>query len=1216
MIAPCGGSVAACLTVELRILGTLEVVDGGRSAGFARRKPRALLAALVINANQVVSADRLIDALWGECPPSSAPNTLQGYVSQVRQAFASLGSHRDDAPLIRTQAPGYVLVVDPEHIDARRFERLAAEARQAMAAFDPDEASRLFHEALSLWRGPALAEFVDEDFAFLEAARLGELRLAAIEDRADAELALGHHVDLVAELQRLVAEHPLRERLWGQLMLALYRAGRQADALRAFQTARRLLADELGIDPGPALRKIEADLLAQAPALNWAPSPGGNHQVKAGDPPGRSSRPGVAHEQLGFPRPLTMGASVGYVGRKQLLAYLADISGQALGGAFRAVFLTGEPGVGKTRTVAEVARVAHAQGAIVLYGRCDEDLAVPYQPFVEALGWYTTHTSAPQLGRHPAELTRLQPLLPSRVADLGSPVSSDPRSEEYLLFEATGSWLFELARAQPVVLVLDDLHWAPKPVVLLLRHLLRAATADAESIPMLVLGTYRDTEVGRDHPLTDLFAERHRLTALDRLTVTGLSPGEVEEFVSRAVELKLDTATTSLARNLHTQTAGNPFFLHEVLRHLTETCGGGGTEQQGVPVDAGRLHVPERVRDVVGGRIRRLSDPARRLLALGAMVGAEFDVELLGTVSGLTEDELVEALDEARKAQLIDETGADRYRFAHALVRATLVEELSATRRRRLHRRIGEAIEKLRSDDVVALTYHFMEAGPDDCDTSRAVRYGLAAAGQALQARALGDAEARFRDVLTLLDTSPHTPQKALAMCGLGEAQRDQGDPEYRRTLLDAARVAEDCGDVALLIRAALSNSRGLSSVIGGLDAERVAVTERALASIGREPSAARALLLSQLAAETTFLPDDRRRLALADEAEGMARQLGDDALLAQVLNRTCHASFSPTRVDRLVARGAEATELSDAIGDPVQRVLARHFWSGALLSAGDISTFRRVTMEMPKAAEQASPTYQWLALATQVRLRQIDGDIAGAQRLNEEAFERGQAIGEPDAPAWWTSTDAMLAWCQGRLTGPISIALRKGMELYPEEPTWVMGYAMTLAMAGRIDEARDVVRMGGRSPQELVRHVFPFLNPMICAVIAFHCDDVELACSVESVLGAHRGRWAHHYVGSAGPVSFPLALCAAVRGEIDAAVALCEEAEDALLRFGSHGLLPVIRTYFAQILLQERSPDVRTRAGGLLRLARRGAEALDAPLLLARIDALAATVSERSTTG
>jgi hypothetical protein len=282
------------------------------------------------------------------------------------------------------------------------------------------------------------------------------------------------------------------------------------------------------------------------------------------------------------------------------------------------------------------------------------------------------------------------------------------------------------------------------------------------------------------------------------------------------------------------------------------------------------MAVPEGVRDVVGRRLGRLSPPTNQMLSVAAVLGRDFDVELLATLRDVPEDSLLDALDEAVGAGLVQETGADRYRFAHVLVRATLLEELSATRRRRLHQRVGEAIEKLRPDDVVALAYHFGQAGPDGEGMSRAVRYGLAAAEQALQARALGDAEARFQQVLGLLDDPATLEAQAriVALCGLGEAQRDQGDAEFRTTLLEAGWLARASGDVPMLVRAALANSRGLPSVIGAVDTDRVAITEAALESVGPEPTAERARLLAHLAAELCFAGDDRRRVALSDEAE------------------------------------------------------------------------------------------------------------------------------------------------------------------------------------------------------------------------------------------------------------------------------------------------------------------------------------------------------------
>jgi DNA-binding SARP family transcriptional activator/tetratricopeptide (TPR) repeat protein len=252
--------------VEFRLLGPLEVLRDGRPVALGGRKPRALLAILLLHANEVVSADRLIDALWGESPPGAAGNTLQAHVSQLRKALAGKRGPPPEGRIV-TQSPGYVIQVLPEELDLARFEQLVDRGRRALAARDVELAARLLREALGLWRGPALPEFAYEPFAEHEIARLGELRLVALEERIETDLAAGSHGQLVPELEQLTAEHPLRERLRGQLILALYRAGRQADALRAYQETRRTLVDELGIEPSPALQQLERAILVQDPGL-------------------------------------------------------------------------------------------------------------------------------------------------------------------------------------------------------------------------------------------------------------------------------------------------------------------------------------------------------------------------------------------------------------------------------------------------------------------------------------------------------------------------------------------------------------------------------------------------------------------------------------------------------------------------------------------------------------------------------------------------------------------------------------------------------------------------------------------------------------------------------------------------------------------------------------------------------------------------------------
>jgi len=250
------------------LLGPLQVEVRGRPVELPGSRTKAVLAILLTNANHVVSADRLIDELWDGQPTPGATTTLQGYVSDLRRALTdALG---EPAPVV-TRRPGYLVRVEPEQLDVLRFERLVAEARatgrQESAGGPSQHRARLLREALEIWRGPALADFVGEGFARPVAARLEEARLWALEERVEAELGTGCHGELVTELGTLTEENPLRERLWGQLMLALYRCGRQAEALRTYQTLRRHLGDELAIEPSPALQRLEHAILTQHPSL-------------------------------------------------------------------------------------------------------------------------------------------------------------------------------------------------------------------------------------------------------------------------------------------------------------------------------------------------------------------------------------------------------------------------------------------------------------------------------------------------------------------------------------------------------------------------------------------------------------------------------------------------------------------------------------------------------------------------------------------------------------------------------------------------------------------------------------------------------------------------------------------------------------------------------------------------------------------------------------
>jgi DNA-binding SARP family transcriptional activator len=284
--------------MDFRVLGPLEVFDGERVVMIGAGKRRSLLALLLLHCNEVVSADRLIDELWGARPPPTAAKGLQVYVSQLRKEMQPHDGGRNGQILV-TRSNGYLLQVQPDELDVRRFERELSAGEQALAAGEPDRAAQRLRQGLAMWRGPPLADFTYEPFAQQEIARLKDLHLVAIEQRVDADLALGRHAQVVGELEALVREHPLRERVRGQLMLALYRCGRQAEALEAYRSCRRLMTDELGLEPGPSLRELEASILAQSPELAAPPAPSRRARRKPTEEPPAAAATAATQRRAG-----------------------------------------------------------------------------------------------------------------------------------------------------------------------------------------------------------------------------------------------------------------------------------------------------------------------------------------------------------------------------------------------------------------------------------------------------------------------------------------------------------------------------------------------------------------------------------------------------------------------------------------------------------------------------------------------------------------------------------------------------------------------------------------------------------------------------------------------------------------------------------------------------------------------------------------------------
>jgi class 3 adenylate cyclase len=551
-----------------------------------------------------------------------------------------------------------------------------------------------------------------------------------------------------------------------------------------------------------------------------------------------------------------------FVGRAEELARLETRWKEAAAGSLRVALIAGEPGIGKTRLAAELAATAHAQGAVVLAGRCDEDLGMPFQPFVESLRQFVRAAPEPvaQLGRFGGDLVRLLPELDETAAALPPPLRSDPETERYRLFDAVAAWLSSVSGDTPVLLVLDDLQWASKPTLLLLRHVTRSS----EPMRLVVIGTFRDTELPTGHPLTELLADLRRQEGIERISLAGLDEGAVGEFLEAAAGHQLAEEEHNLVRAIHGETEGNPFFVGEVLRHLAET--GGVARRDGrwtATAAVEELGIPEGVRDVIRRRLSRLSEAATRILSLGAVVGPEFELPVILDVTGLEEDAVLDGLEEARAARLLAEVPeTNRNRFSHALVRATLYDELTTARRMTLHRRVGEALEALHAghldDYLPSLAHHYRAAG----DAPRAVAYATQAGYRALTQLAHDEAVTFFSQALDLAEDT----QRLELLLGLGDAQRRAGEAAHRETLLAAAHLALQRDDAESLAHAAIANNRFFHSFSGWVDTDRVTVLEAALGAVGPGDSGSRARLLASLAAELGFGPDHELRERLSTE--------------------------------------------------------------------------------------------------------------------------------------------------------------------------------------------------------------------------------------------------------------------------------------------------------------------------------------------------------------
>lgn len=1364
--------------MQLRVLGPLELVDAeGRAVALGGPKERRLLAALVVRVGQPVSEARLCDALWGDQPPPTATKTLQSYVSRLRRVLGTGPNLRIDS--VET---GYALRAAPEAVDVLVVEGTLAAARSAVAALEWDRAVALFREAERVWRGPVLGDLAVEPFALAEAARLEELRLAVLEERIDAELALGRHATAVPELDALTGQFPLRERLWAARMLALYRSGRQADALRSFQELRQLLEEELGIDPSPDLRALEGAVLRQDPALDWRapvstaavsdeplgalpsglvtflltdvegstrlwdsapaamdvalqrheaiiaeavssnrgrllksrgegdstfsvfaraseaaaaalvaqaalaaePWPAGAeirvrmaihtgeaaerdqdyfgpavnrvarlkslaaggeilitrataelladqfgaelHLVDLGertlkdlsrpervfaltpaDVDDASRRTALSARGSGGERPRLPHALARdplCVGRDEELAHLADLWRNAQDGLRQVVLIGGEPGIGKTTLTSAFAALVHRDGGVVLYGRCDEDLGVSFQPFAEALRALVASVGDDELRAlryHASNLARLLPEVAERLSDLAPPVPADAEAERYSLFEAVVALVASAAARGPVLLVVDDLHWAAKPTLLLLVHLLRAQV----DVPLMVVGTYRDTEVARAHPFADVLASLRRERGVSRLGLTGLDPAAVQELIAATAGQDLEGEALELSDSICRRTNGNPFFVGEVLRHLAES-GVLYQDDDGrwtSDLDVEDIGLPEGVRDVVGRRLSRLSPEANLALTVGAVVGPCFELRVLESIPEAGDPlRILDALDEGVAAGLLAEDRGS-YSFPHALVRQTLLDELSSTRRLRLHRSIGAALESITPDEVEVLAFHFAEAAAVDPEAAaRACDHALAAARRARDGSAYEQAILHLERGLEAVELT--VPLDRARRCDLllelGELQRGLlgRSAEFRRHGVQAAEDAREIGSPERLARAAMV---ALYPEVGAPDPVGVALVEEALAAVDGDDLTTRIALLSLLASHRTESEGRRDEGdALRKEVMRLARAVSPEVAAAAI-----HASWR-------FRAGDELDFLVDLLAAvPVgtltaeQLTLMAQVRAAAAFDAGDLSTLDAHLVDLRRLADEThgwDPVYMTLGFSVSRAL--LDGRWGDADdALGRLADHAGDT---PNALTVWAVNRGLLLRDQGRHDEVLAL-VEYAFELNPGLPAFRAGHAFILAEMGRLDEAVATLRpVAADGLASIPNDQTISVTLAMFAEAAARTGNVELASELYQALDPFRGRLAS-VVGIVvvGAADRYLGMLAATLGHHDEAQRHYEAAIDLEERLGARPYLVRTRTWYARMLLERGTPRDTDRARDLLSQALADADDLGMVVVASEIRAL-----------
>jgi transcriptional regulator with XRE-family HTH domain/tetratricopeptide (TPR) repeat protein len=754
---------------------------------------------------------------------------------------------------------------------------------------------------------------------------------------------------------------------------------------------------------------------------------------------------------------MNLAASGSFVGRTKELGLLQEAWSKATAGHRVLALVAGEPGIGKTALTAELARLVHADHGQVLFGRWDEEVLAPYQAFREALGDYARACPEELLRQDlhdlAGEMARLYPEFGRHIDTAASPLTGVAEAERFRLFESLDMWLQRMAARRPVLLVLDDLQWADRPSLLLLLHLLQAR----RSTPLLTVAMYRDVDLQRSDLLATLAAFA-RDTDCRRLSIGRLERDAIAALLEAAIGRPLELPESAVIAELEKDTAGNPFFLLQMARHLKEL----GTFQNGVVRFSDGLAIPEAVRDLVRWRVRRVSSECAEVLSLASVLGELFDATLLGLAGSLDDAACIDLLEEAARAGLIAEIHGvpDWWRFSHALTRRVIADDLSASRTARLHERIGKALESRFSASSAELAHHFGAAASISDAAEKAVRYERLAATRALEEVAAEVAVRHYRRAIDLLERVGPDDEalRCELLLELAAAHDQAGEYAPRDDLFAAAAdIARRLGRTDLLLRAALGYGGVLPAYVSP-DTRARALLEDALERLGPEPSAARASTLARLVHWLHNERPYRERLALSDQSVALARRSGDRRALATVLMHRCWGLDGPSNVRDALDVAAEILDIGAELGESKLTLEGLRLRLAAQFENGEQHAAAQTAAAMTELAQNVRhPEFMRLATMWSVTLASVEGRFAEAEELSAGLNSWLHRIGHPQAQVIALAQTFSWRWLQGR-AGEFTPIFEALSASEPANLTWRAVNVWCLAEGGSLDQAADLL--------------------------------------------------------------------------------------------------------------------------------------------------------------